>query len=195
MLVPDNTLRSILDRRNFEQVPEVRKKVYFMAMLLCHSRYKYVWFREKPFTSHTAVTAHEKAFEYFHGVPHKIIYDQDAVFLYDENIGDYVMTTVFDSYVKSCVFKPVFCRPADPESKGKVENVIKYVKQNFLQNRPFTTIEDLNEEVIKWLQRTGNAMVHNTTCKIPLRNGKKNVAICFLTFPLPLLWRRKGIKS
>lgn len=170
------------------------KQIYFMAMLLCHSRYKYVWFREKPFTSHTAVTAHEKAFEYFHGVPHKIIYDQDAVFLYDENIGDYVMTTVFDSYVKSCVFKPVFCRPADPESKGKVENVIKYVKQNFLQNRPFTTIEDLNEEVLKWLQRTGNAMVHNTTCKIPFEEWKEECRHLLPYIPITIAVEKKGYK-
>ena len=61
-----------------------------------------------------------------------IIYDQDAVFLYDENIGDYVMIAVFGSYVKSRPFNAVFCRPADPEAKGKVENCVKYVKQNFL---------------------------------------------------------------
>ena len=51
------------------------------------------------------MTAHEKSFEYFKGIPKNIIYDQDAVFLYDENIGDYVMTAVFGSYVKSRPFK------------------------------------------------------------------------------------------
>lgn len=143
------------------------QKVYFMAMLLCRSRYKHVWFQDRPFTSETAVQAHEKAFEYFHGVPKEIIYDQDAVFLWDENIGDYIMTRVFDAYVKSRPFKPVFCRPADPESKGKVENCIKYVKQNFLTNRPYTDLETLQEQAEAWLSRTGNAMVHATTCRIP----------------------------
>lgn len=57
------------------------QKVYFMAMLLCRSRQKYVWFQDHPFTSEMAVIAHEKAFEYFHGIPKEIIYDQDAVFL------------------------------------------------------------------------------------------------------------------
>jgi len=143
------------------------QKVYFMAMLLCRSRYKYIWFQDRPFTSETAVQAHEKAFEYFHGIPKEIIYDQDAVFLWDENIGDYIMTQVFDAYVKSRPFRPVFCRPADPESKGKVENCVKYVKQNFLTNRPYTDLETLQEQAEAWLKRTGNAMVHATTCKIP----------------------------
>ena len=98
-----------------------RIRVFFMAMLLCRSRYKYIWFRDKPFTSESAIIAHEKAFDYYHGIPVYIIYDQDAVFLYDENIGDYRMPVVFDSYVKSRPFKVIFCRPGDPESKGYVK--------------------------------------------------------------------------
>lgn len=144
-----------------------RVKVYFIAILLVYSRYKFIWFQDKPFTSDTAVMGHEKAFEFFHGIPHKMIYDQDAVFLYDENIGDYRMAQVFDSYVKSRPFKPIFCRPADPESKGKVENVVKYVKQNFLLNRQYSDLGNLNNEAVAWLDRTGNAMKHNTTCKVP----------------------------
>jgi len=77
------------------------------------------------------------------------------------------MTQVFNSYVKSRPFKVIFCRPADPESKGKVENVVKYVKQNFLLNRQYSTLGSLNLEAVAWLERTGNAMVHNTTCKVP----------------------------
>lgn len=150
-------------RRNDGQ----RVKVYFIAILLCHSRFKFIWFQDRPFTSETAVIGHEKAFEYFHGVPKHLVYDQDAVFLYDENIGDYRMTQVFNSYVKSRPFKAIFCRPADPESKGKVENVVKYVKQNFLLNRQYSTLENINLEAVAWLERTGNAMVHNTTCKVP----------------------------
>ncbi len=142
-------------------------KVYFFGMILEHSRYKFIWFLDRPFTSEDAVYAHELAFRFFHGIPKFIVYDQDSVFLYDENMGDYRMTDVFDSYIKSRPFKPVFCRKADPESKGKIENVVKYVKQNFLLNRPYGNLDNLNEEARGWLGRTGNGMVHNTTCKVP----------------------------
>lgn len=144
-----------------------RIRVYFIAILLCYSRYKFIWFQDKPFTSETAVTGHEKAFAFFRGVPKNLVYDQDAVFLYDENVGDYRMTQVFENYVKSRPFRVIFCRPADPESKGKVENVVKYVKQNFLLNRQFSSVDNLNAEALAWLERTGNAMIHNTTCKVP----------------------------
>ena len=60
-----------------------------------------------------------------------------------------------------------FCRKADPESKGKVENVVKYVKQNFLYNRSFKDLDTLNMEAKAWLLRTANALEHGTTKKIP----------------------------
>lgn len=142
-------------------------KVYFFIMLLCYSRQKFVVFRDTPFTSQSAVDAHEKAFEFFKGIPKEIVYDQDSVFLHRENKGDYIMTDVFDRYQASRPFKVVFCRPGDPESKGKVENTVKYVKQNFLFHRTYINNEILNDQALSWLNRTGNAMVHNTTRKVP----------------------------
>jgi transposase len=142
-------------------------KVYFFVMLLCYSRHKFVVFIDRPFTSDDAVIAHEKAFEFFGGIPVEIIYDQDTVFLYRENGGDYIMTDVFERYQASRGFKVTFCRAGDPESKGKVENSVRYVKYNFLFNRPFINTEILNDQALAWLERTGNGMVHNTTRKIP----------------------------
>lgn len=95
------------------------------------------------------------------------LYDQDGVFLYRENNGDYIMTDIFERYQASRPFKVVFCRASDPESKGKVENTVKYIKQNFLFNRTFINLGLLNDQAMSWLSRTGNAMVHNTTRKIP----------------------------
>ncbi len=120
-----------------------------------------------PFTTETVIAAHEKAFEFIKGLPREIVYDQDRLFLVSENLGDIILTGEFRPYVKERGFKTWFCRKADPESKGKVENVVKYVKQNFLYNRPFRDLETLNDEAIDWLFRTANALPHGTTKKIP----------------------------
>lgn len=77
-------------------------------MVLCRSRQKYVYFQSQPFTSHTTVQAHEKAFVYFKGQPKKIIYDQDRVLVVDENLGDLVLTQEFRSYCNQMDFKAVF---------------------------------------------------------------------------------------
>ena len=144
-----------------------RKKVYFFAMVLSRSRFKYVFFSNVPFTSSQSVKAHEKAFAHFQGIPCEIVYDQDSVFIHDENKGDLLLTEIFKTYVNQRNFKIYFCRKSDPETKGKVENVVKYVKQNFLYNRSYFDLDTLNDEALAWLYRTANHQPHGKTKQPP----------------------------
>jgi hypothetical protein len=82
-------------------------------------------------------------------------------------------------YTREQAFSLHFCRKADPESKGKVENLIKYVKQNFLYNRPYHNIETLNDEAMGWLGRTANFLPHAVTQK--LHFAERILEIPFLT--------------
>ncbi len=144
-----------------------RVKVYFFTMVLSRSRYKFAYHSLTPFTSALTVYAHIKAFEYFGGIPREIVYDQDKVLLVNENLGNLILTEVFQAFVQAMPFAPVFCRKSDPESKGKIENVVRYVKYNFLYNRPFSDIEILNQECLEWLSRTANGMPHSVTMEKP----------------------------
>ncbi|MBC6491708.1 hypothetical protein BC349_11655 [Flavihumibacter stibioxidans] len=120
-----------------------RKTVHFFVMMLSRSRMKFLRFSDIPFTIRTAIAAHEEA------------------------MGELLLTHAFREYVVQQGFELHFCRKADPESKGKVENVVKYVKNNFLQSRLYYDLETLQGQAIGWLQRTGNGMPHSTTKKIP----------------------------
>src|SRR5690606_36831216 len=90
-----------------------RIKVYFFAMVLSRSRYKYVCFSLMPFTAQSTIEAHERAFSFFQGVPDTLVYDQDRVFMIDENNGDLLLTEVFRGYTANRGFKLHFCRKAD----------------------------------------------------------------------------------
>ncbi len=144
-----------------------RVKVYFFVAVMSYSRHKFVYFSKTPFTSDLAIYAHQLAFRFYGGKPREVIYDQDKVFIHSENYGDLVLTKAFQSFVSSEHFQCVFCRKSDPQSKGKVENVVKYVKYGFLRGREFTNIEMLNESVLRWLARTANGLPHSTTKRIP----------------------------
>ena len=61
-----------------------------------------------------------------------------------------------------------FCRKADPQSKGKIENVVKFIKRNFAKHRVFPNLDTWNEKCLAWLERTGNYKVHHTTKKRPV---------------------------
>jgi hypothetical protein len=152
---------------NMRLVNGKRKKISFFAIVLSRSRMKYIWFWDKPYTALDVCQAHEKAFAFYGGIPETIVYDQDRTMVVDENIGDVILTATFKQYTKSRSFKLHFCRKADPESKGKVENVVQYVKKNFLYNRSYWDIDTLNTEASSWLARTANALAHNFTKKVP----------------------------
>lgn len=141
--------------------------LYFATFVLAHSRHKYVEWLDRPFTTRDLIKVHENAFEYYGGMTKEIVYDQDHLILVSENGGDLLLTKEFAEYQKTRKFKIYMCRKADPESKGKVENVVKFVKGNFARNRTFHNLEKLNEDCLAWLERTGNGKVHNTTKKIP----------------------------
>jgi len=143
------------------------QKVYFFAMVLSRSRHKYLFFQTRPFTGKTAVESHERAFEYMEGIPKMLLYDQDSVYLKNENLGDYLLAENFNRYRSERNINVVFCRKADSQTKGRVENVIKYVKNNFLRARTFYDIDRLNRDALEWLSRTANGTEHATTKLIP----------------------------
>ena len=169
-----------------------RKNVRFFVMVLSRSRMKYIWFLDKPFTSETVVIAHEKAFEFFGGIPITNVYDQDRTMFVDENIGELILTSTFSQYTKSRNFKLHLCRKADPESKGKVENVVQYVKKNFLYNRVYHDIGALNDQAIAWLGRTANYLEHNYTKKSPI--DEFNIEKQYLNPYTPLTTEHKELK-
>jgi transposase len=144
-------------------------KVYIFAMVLSHSRKKFVYFQDHRFNAHEFVFAHDLAFRYFGGRTTEIAYDQDRVMAVSENAGDLILTEEFSAYSRYAGFSIRLCRVHDPESKGKIEAVIKYVKNNFLSCREYPGIARLNSDGLAWLERTANEKKHETTKMVPNR--------------------------
>ncbi len=144
-------------------------KVYFIGVVLSHSRYKWGYFLDRPFCSVDLVNCLDMCFEHCGGVAHELVFDQDSIVTVSENYGDIIYTYEFEKYRKLHSLQIYLCRKADPESKGIIESVVKYVKGNFLPHRYFMDIDILNQIFSEWLNRTGNAKVHGTTKKIPAK--------------------------
>lgn len=153
-----------------------RKKVCFFAIVLSRSRMKYVFFQDKPFTTKTTIEAHEKAFAFFNGIPHELVYDQDRVLLVSENSGELILTSEFKTYVQSHKLGLHFCRKSDPQSKGRTENLVGYTKHNFLYGRRYSTLEALQQQAVAWLDRTANINKHSVTNLSPKAEWEKEVS-------------------
>jgi hypothetical protein len=84
-----------------------------------------------------------------------------------ENAGDIIYTKDFKDFVDEQELRLYVCRRADPETKGKVENLVKFVKGNFFSARDFENVEEANAGVLKWLSRRANGKISQATRQIP----------------------------
>jgi transposase len=142
-------------------------KLYCVAAVLSHSRYKWGMWYAQPLTSIKFIQALQMCFEYMCGTPKELVFDQDRVLAVDENYGDIIYTKEFEQFRITSGFSVYLCRGNDPATKGRVEAVVKFFKRNFAKNRQFMGIDIWNDDWADWLDRTGNAKRHETTKKIP----------------------------
>ncbi len=109
-------------------------RLYFLAFVLAHSRYKYVEWLARPFTTRDLIQAHENAFEYYGGMPKEIVYDQDHLVLVSENHGDLILTKEFAQLNEECRAW------LERTGNGKMHNTIKKIPaQVFSEERRHLT--------------------------------------------------------
>jgi len=147
--------------------------VYFVVLVLSRSRYRYVAAQATAFTTLDVIGHLLDAFDYFGGITEELVLDQDRTMMVAENLGDLTLTRSFADFVAEQGIKLHACRAADPESKGKVENAVKFVKTNFFSSRTFASFDQVQTELAAWLGRT-NARISQATRSVPLADFEAN---------------------
>lgn len=142
-------------------------RVYFFCMVLAYSRMKFVYFSTEPFDAKRAIIAHRYAFKYFGGRPQMIMYDQDRCFVVNENLGEVIFVKEFEEYIKETGYSVYLCHGYDPQTKGKVEKTVDFVKREFLDGKIYCGIDVLNAQALYWLDHEGNGLVNTYTKKTP----------------------------
>jgi transposase len=147
------------------------KKVYIFCMTLSYSRTRFTHFTPRADMYHFLL-CHKLAFEYFGGLPEEILYDQNRCVVLKPGIKDISLNSRFLDFAHHYNFRPRLCRIYRPETKGKVENTVKYVKGNFLSIQDTNNIAVLNRRKRDWLFKINNK-VHSTTKEIPFKRQPK----------------------
>jgi len=124
----------------------VLRRVPFFVMSLPYSGAFFVQAFERICTE-VFWEAHLRAFRFFRGVPHRITYDNESVFV-SKVLGAHArkLTDGFLELKSHYLFESHFCRVRRPNEKGVVERLVRYVRQNFLVPVPqVRCLEGLNE--------------------------------------------------
>lgn len=147
------------------------RKAWVFVMVLGHSRHRFdrVVFDQK---QETWCDLHIAAFEHFGGVPKVVVPDNlkaaviRAAFAVDDRNAE--LNRSYRELARHYGFRVDPTPPRSPKKKGKVENGVRYVKNNALKGREGQSIDEVNEALSTWCTEVAGRRVHGTTHKKPL---------------------------
>ncbi len=145
-----------------------KRKVSYFVMVLCHSRMMFTKFCLTE-AQEAWSECHREAFEYFGGVPERVLVDNCKTAVISHKAGEPVIfNNAYVDLANHYGFKIVACNVRQPQEKGRVENGVGYVRKSFINGRKLTPFDLLNIEVIEWMDDVANVRLHGTTKQKPV---------------------------
>ncbi len=148
------------------------RKLYAFSIILGYSRMKYAEFTTDIGTENV-IKMHLDAFEYFGGFTDTILYDNMKQVVIDRKIraSESRFNEKFMDFTEYYGIVVRLCFPYRPQTKGKIENTIKFLRYNFFAGRTFSDLNDVNIQCHEWLNKV-NSQIHGTTHEIPAERVK-----------------------
>jgi transposase len=148
-----------------------QRKAWVFVMVLGRSRHRFdrVVFDQK---QETWCNLHMAAFKHFGGVPKVIVPDTlkaaviRTAFAVDDRNAE--LNRSYRELALHYGFRVDPTPPRSPKKKGKVENGVRYVKNNALNGRAGDSIEEVNEALRVWCLEVASRRNHGTIPKKPL---------------------------
>jgi transposase len=137
------------------------EKIYAFLSVLSFSRMLYVEFT-KSMDIPVLIRCQHNAFDYFGGAPKSVLYDNMA----QVRLPSGEINPFFADFAAHCGFAVKTHRVRRPRTKGKVERMVSYLEQDFLNGRSFAGFDDLCAQGSLW-QEKANRRRHATTAERP----------------------------
>ena len=126
-----------------------KSRIACFAMICHHCGKKYVEFFPNAKQENLFIGMIH-AFLYM-GIPEYVLTDNmKSVVIKRDFDGNPIWQKDYESFMKTLGFKTKLCKPYHPFTKGKVERLVRFVKDNFVQGRSFKNITELNEKALEW---------------------------------------------
>lgn len=146
--------------------PSSSRIVWLFSLVLGHSRFifaRYVLHQDLQ----TLLRCHIQAFTALGGAPIEILYDRmKTAVTGEDDVGHIVYNPALLALARHYRFQPRACRPYRAKTKGKVERPFSYIRQDFFLGRNFRNLDDLNAQLIDWLDTVANVRTHGTTQRV-----------------------------
>lgn len=144
------------------------RKTWIFVMTLAWSRHMYaeiIWDQ----SAATWLACHRRAFEWFNGVPKRVIIDNPKCAITKACYHDPQVQRAYGECAEGYGFLIAPCPVRDPQKKGRVESNVKYIKNAFVPLRDFRGLSDANTQLQDWLNSVAGNRNHGTTRCQPLQ--------------------------
>ena len=149
-------------------VGATKRRLSFFVMVLCYSRLMYVEFTLSE-GMEQFLSCHRHAFEFFGGIPAKVMIDNLKVGVLEHPLGGPArFNPRYLDFAAHHGFHPVACQVKKANEKGRVESGVGYVKKNFLNGLEIPFFEAVNPAARLWLDTVANVRIHGETHAKPL---------------------------
>lgn len=140
--------------------------VHVFCAVLAWSRFRFVRFAgDEKATTTLGFLA--ECFEELGGVPKVVLADRMGCLKGGVVANVVVPTPDYVRFATHYRFRPDFCEAADPESKGMVENLVGYAKDDLMvPQAPFVDLGAANAAAAAWCVEV-NATIHSEICVVP----------------------------
>lgn len=169
----------------FGSVPvgQTQRRLRFFVMVLCYSRMMYVECTVSQTMEHF-LACHQHAFEFFGGIPHKVMVDNLKSAVLQRTLGEApVFNPTYLDFARHNGFPITPCNVGKGNEKGRVENGVGYVKKHFLAGLELPDFSALNPAARQWLDTVATGRLHSETRDKPVQAWHKERP--YLS-PLPL---------
>ena len=140
---------------------------YFFAARLKYSRFMFVQFH-RDMREETFLRALIECFLAIGGVPWVVVTDNmKTAVLGRDATNQPIWNPAYQKLAAEFKFLPEACAPAAGNQKGSVENLVKFVKGNFLPGRTFHDEQDLVEQCQQWLTQVNTERPNDATHAFP----------------------------
>lgn len=145
------------------------KRIHFAAYRMKYSRW--VWVVIVPDERvESLVRALLLSFDHAGGVPLRVVFDNPkTVVIGRDEHGRPIWNATLAQVAIDYGFTIELCTPRQPQQKGAVENLVKWVKGAFFRARGFADFEhDLPRQLVEWLTVVNEERPSRATKEIPL---------------------------
>ncbi len=139
--------------------------VHVFCAVLAWSRIRFVRYARDE-TAATTFTMLAECFEVLGGVSAKVLADRMGCLKAGTVAGVVIPTPDYVRFATHYGFSPDFCHPADPASKGIVENLVGYAKRDVPTPDPDADLAAWNEAAVEWCAER-NGVEHSEICAVP----------------------------